>query len=292
MQYSKLFQDTVTSLEKAGIENAQFDAVLLFDFCFGLSRSQLFLYGDQEVPDEEIADFKEILKRRLAREPLQYITGVREFWSLDFLVTPSVLIPRPETEFLLECVLAVRNQYACPFNRVLDMCTGSGVIAVVLARELQAGMVVAVDQSADALKVASLNRKKYDLTDHIHFVCSDLFAALSPKMKYELIVSNPPYIAGHDFDTLQPEVKHWEPRSALLAGKEGLDVIARMADTAHTFLAPEGWLFVEIGADQKDEVEKLFSEHHSSAYEEVEVVSDWSGRPRVLKAKKVKRLHG
>ncbi len=291
MQFAELYEDTITSLENAGIENAQFDAILLFDFCFGFDRSKLILSGDEIVPEGELAHFRSILKRRLSREPLQYITGVREFWSLDFIVSPSVLIPRPETEFLLERVLEKQREVERQPGRVLDMCTGSGVIAVVLARELHGEEIVAVDSSYNALEVAAMNRKKFEMTNQIHLLCSDLFSCLRPKKEFKLIVANPPYIAASDHDTLQPEVRVWEPRSALLAGSEGLDVIVQLADEAYKYMCLDGWIFVEIGADQKDKVEQLFVKHWTGVYDDVEVVSDLSGLPRVLQARKAREVH-
>lgn len=261
----------------------------MFDFCFGMDRTALFLHGDQEAPEVKLAEFQRVVQRRLSREPLQYITGMREFWSMVFHVSPAVLVPRPETEFLLEHTLAICETYDYHPRHILDMCTGSGVIAVVLAKELDADTIIAVDQSVAALEVAVKNRDAFDLANRVQLVCSDLFSAIREDVLFDLIVSNPPYIADHDLVTLQPEVKSWEPHAALFSGKEGLDVITQLADVVHEHLCPDGWLFMEIGAEQKDKVEKMFSEHVSGAYEEVKVLDDWSGRPRVLQARKLGR---
>lgn len=290
MQFAQLYQDTVYRLEQAGIESAPFDADLLFEFCFRMSRSQRILSGHREVPENELKEFNVILERRISREPLHYITGVREFWSLDFFVSPSVLIPRPETEFLLECVLDNQRKQGIRPAAVLDMCSGSGVIAIVLAKELTAASITAVDVSVSSLQVALMNRKKHQMMDRVNFICSDLFSGLHSDMKFDLIVANPPYVAVCERDILQPEVRFWEPDTALFAGSEGLDSIVRLADQAFTYMKPGSWLFIEIGADQKEKVKRLFVDHRSGAYEHVKVLSDWSGRPRVLQAKKRERI--
>lgn len=201
---------------------------------------------------------------------------------MDFVVSPAVLIPRPETEFLLEQALAV-----CSLNGTiscaLDMCTGSGVIAVVLARELRC-RVTAVDISVAALEVAAKNISRHRAIDQIALVCSDLFAALNSNLKFDVIVSNPPYIADDLIRQLEPEVCRAEPRLALSGGLTGLRLIERIAVGAEEFLQPGGWIFLEIGADQKNAVTALFKDS-KRRYDEVKVFDDWSGRPRVLQAR-------
>lgn len=290
MQYSQLYQDTVSMLRQAGIDDAEVDAVLLLEFCFGLTRSRLFLDGAKEVPARELECFRALRARRLSREPLHYITGTREFWSLDFIVSPAVLIPRPETEFVLETVLSTLKKYGYHHGPVLDMCTGSGVIAIVLARELGAAHVTAVDISPEALLVTAQNVRKFGLESTVVPVCSDLFTALRPNEYYEVIVANPPYIAKGDIAGLQAEVRDWEPFLALAGGVEGLDVITEIADQAHHHLAPGGWLFMEIGYDQAEKVARLFAGHPSREYDHVGVKSDWSGRPRLLQARRRGKL--
>jgi release factor glutamine methyltransferase len=166
------------------------------------------------------------------------------------------------------------------------MCTGSGVISVVLALELSAKRVIAVDSSEEALCVAAANVAKYDKMEEISLICSDLFTAISQQNGFELIVANPPYIAEAELANLQPEVRKWEPRTALAAGKEGLDVIKKLAEQAPEYLLPGGWLFIEIGADQRDSVQAMFTGPAGAAYDAVEIMDDWSNRPRILKARK------
>lgn len=269
-------------LARAGVAEADLDARLLFQHLTGMNRSQLVLHGRQAVAADLAAQYRQLIDRRSQRVPLHYLTGSREFWSLDFTVSPAVLIPRPETEFLLTRALAlVPAKSGC--LRVLDLCTGSGVIAVVLAKELGCP-VVAVDISPPALAVAAENLRRHQLTDQVTLVGSDLFAGLDPGRRFDLIVSNPPYVADGELEGLEPEVTEAEPRLALSGGASGLEVIARIAVEAEGFLQPGGWILLEIGAGQKASVTALFSaaERH---YQGVRVIDDWSGRPRVLQAR-------
>ncbi len=292
MRFAQLYRQAVKRLSQAGIDEAGNDAVLLLEWCFGLTRSLLFLHGEQEADVERLACFEDALERRAAREPLHYITGIREFWSLDFVVSPAVLIPRPETEFLLDHVLSTCGRAGFAGGPVLDMCTGSGVIAVVLALELGADRVLAVDQSFSALQVARGNIQKHRQSGRVDLLCSDLFSAIRPGPAFELIVANPPYVADGVLASLQPEVRDWEPESALAAGNRGLDIIERLVRQAPYFLKPGGWLFLEIGADQKAAVDHLMAGRDGSAYDSVAVVADWAGRPRVLQARKKRNDNG
>lgn len=286
-QLAQLYQETTARLAQAGIEDASREALQLFEHCLRLGRKDLLLRPDLEVDEQEAGRLAAALARRLAREPLQYITGSREFWSLDFIVSPAVLIPRPETEFLLDRVLAVLRRYGYSGGPVLDMCTGSGVIATILALELGAGSVIAVDRSSAALQVAVQNWQKHGQAGVVEPLCADLFTAFRPGAAFELIVANPPYVAERDLVTLQPEVRDWEPESALFAGPRGLAIIEQLAGQGHAFLQAGGWLFMEIGADQEAEVYALFAGSAEKRYEQVEVLRDWSGRPRVLQARKI-----
>lgn len=286
MKLAGFYQETVNKFLLAGIEDAGSDAAQLLCYCLGLTRSELFLQGTRELSTGVLKDCNVLVTRRLAREPLHYITGTREFWSLDFTVSPAVLIPRPETEFLLDQVLKTLAVSGFQDGAVLDMCTGSGVISIVLAQELNAGKIIAVDSSKEALQVAAENISRHGKMKEIRLLCSDLFSAVKPQTEFELIVANPPYVSESELDNLQPEVRDWEPGSALAAGDRGLDVIEQLADQVPGYLLPGGWLFLEIGADQKEPVQSLFADHSSGAYDSVEIIHDWARRPRVLKARK------
>jgi release factor glutamine methyltransferase len=283
MRIDELLAAAARDLARAGIAEADLDARLLFQHLTGLNRSQLVLRGAVSVDPRTVGLYRDLIEQRSQRVPLQHLTGSQEFWSLTFAVSAAVLIPRPETEFLLEQVLAACS--GTVITRALDMCTGSGVIAVVLARELGCP-VVAVDISEAALRVAEENFCRHQAEDLIVPVCGDLFAALNSKGKFDLIVSNPPYIVDEQIDQLEPEVCRSEPRLALSGGPDGMRTIARIASEAHAYLRPGGWLFLEIGADQKEAAKTLFQSLHGH-YSDIRVIDDWAGRPRVLQARYV-----
>jgi len=280
-EINTVLQEASARLADAGIESAELDARLLLQSVTALSRSQLVLRGGEELEESVVDQFMQLISRRCRRIPLQHLTGTQEFWSLELIVSPAVLIPRPETEFLLEQVLATISPR--PGQRVLDMCTGSGAIALVLAKEL-ACKVVAVDLSMEALAIARRNCVKYGLESQVTFVQGDLFAGLLPNQRYDCIVSNPPYIADGEIDFLEPEVSLGEPRLALSGGENGLVCIQQIIRSAPFFLRTGGWLFMEIGADQQAAVEALLRKE-DGVYEQIEVIADYAGRPRVARAR-------
>jgi release factor glutamine methyltransferase len=284
MQVQQLLKTAAAALAEAGVEDSRLEVELLLRDCLGVSRSSLFLLHDQHVKPKLEQRFQELLSRRCRREPLQYILGSCEFWSLDFHVAPAVLIPRPETEFLLEHVFSTlgldRNKSEL---KVLDLCTGSGVIGVVLAMEFDYATVTAVDSSPEALVVARKNVAHHGLEERINLVCADLLTGFRPNQVFDVIVTNPPYVKSCDLSGLEPEVREWEPEQALSGGETGMDVINRICFEAFHHLKPGGWLFMEIGADIGGQVEYVFTA--SERYEQVMVVQDWAGRPRVLQAR-------
>lgn len=285
MQVQQLLNTAVASLAGAEIEDGRLEAELLLRHCLGVSRSELFLLHDQPVQPEQELHFQEFLRRRCLREPLQYILGSCEFWSLDFHVTPAVLIPRPETEFLLDHTFSVlSSEGGSQPGQVLDLCTGSGVIAVVLAKELAGAEVTAVDCSQEALAVARDNISLHGLDERIHLLCADLLTCFRPTSLFDLIVTNPPYVKAGDLSDLEPEVRDWEPELALSGGGSGMDSIELICRDAGRLLHPGGWLFMEIGADIGKPVERAFV--RDGQYELVMVVRDWADRPRVLQARK------
>ena len=284
MQVQQLLKTAAADLAAAGVTESELEAALLLQGCLDVSRTQLFLLCDQHVDLDQQRQFQEFVARRCRREPLQYILGSCEFWSLDFTVNPAVLIPRPETEFLLEHVLATlaRDRDNARHN-FLDLCTGSGVIAVVLATEFEQAALTAADYSPEALAVARKNIRRHGLAERINLLCADLLTAFRSGPLFDVIVSNPPYVLAGDLPGLEPEVRDWEPELALSGGQTGLDVIDRICRSAVGYLRPGGWLFMEIGADIKEPVEAAFSA--SGRYEQVQVVRDWSAKPRVLQAR-------
>ena len=286
MQVQQLLKIAVAALADAGVGDSKLEAELLLRDCLGVSRSRLFLLHDQLVKPNLEQQFQDVLSRRCRREPLQYILGNCEFWSLDFHVAPAVLIPRPETEFLLEHVFSTLDSERDSSElTILDLCTGSGVVGVVLAIEYDHSVVTAVDYSLDALAVARKNIVRHDLEERINLVCADLLTCFRPDQVFDVIVTNPPYVKDCDLSGLEPEVREWEPELALSGGETGMDVINRICEEAFHHLKPGGWLFMEIGADIGEQVEHVFAA--SNRYEQVSVMQDWAGRPRVLQAKLV-----
>jgi release factor glutamine methyltransferase len=251
-----------------------------------LSKDRLFLYLNYERPmeAEELAAFRTFVRRRLAGEPNQYITGMQEFWSLPFRVSPDVLIPRPETEVLLETVLEFLGS-PDPEVRVLDLGTGSGAIAVALARELGVISIVATDSSMAALRLAQENALLNQIDSKIHFVCADMFSAFSSaSAKFIVVATNPPYVSQAEFSKLSPEISDFEPRYALDGGPDGLAAIRRIIKEASTVLSQKGALIMEIGADQAESVSSLVKD--SQHYESYRIIRDYSGLDRVLLAVK------
>jgi release factor glutamine methyltransferase len=277
-----LLQHGISELQQVGIEEAQTDATQLLCSCLSLTRTALYLAGNDDISPDCTHRFLALLERRKNREPLAYILGEREFWSLHFKVTPAVLIPRPETEFLLDRVLVKRNQY-CSDLKILDMCCGSGVIGVVLALELKQ-QVTAADISFEALTVARENSRSHNVDDRISFVQADLFTTFKENRPFSLIVSNPPYVRYSDIiSTIEPEVSRYEPLIALNGGATGLEMIERMTERLADVLDYGGDFFMEIGEGQGQKIQSMFIDRGGDeVYEYVELYTDYSGRDRVI----------
>ncbi|CAK8717880.1 Release factor glutamine methyltransferase [Candidatus Electronema halotolerans] len=279
-----VLKEAAATLAEAGVEDSPLEAELLVRHCLNLSRTSLFLRQQERVLPDRLQHIEECLRRRCQREPLQHITGTCEFWSMDFYVSPAVLIPRPETEFLLEHVLSTLSQEQFHPCHVLDLCTGSGVIATVLAKELPSAAVTASDCSLDALAVARRNLLRHNMAEQVRLLCADLLTAFSAAPFFDLIVSNPPYIKAGDLPGLQAEVRDWEPHLALSGGSSGMEAIETICAKAAACLRPGGWLFMEIGADLGAETEQALQ--RAGCYEQVRIAPDWAGRPRVAQGKK------
>ena len=287
MTIAQLLREGTQQLEKAGITEADLECLLLLGHCLKMSRTELFLRGRDVVDHSTMRLFSRLLTRRAAREPLAYIVGYREFWSLNFVVNRNVLIPRPETEFLLETVLDQIRASALPVNRGVDMCCGSGVVAVVLARELRSQMV-ACDCSLAALTVCQQNCRKHGVTDMVALLCTDLFQGVSGKAVFSYIVANPPYVQSSAIENeLDPEVADYEPRLALDGGKDGLEWVRKIARQVVHHLEPGGFFFMEFGDTQAETIHRLFSgiEQDGRYFQMVNILQDYSGRDRVLVAR-------
>lgn len=236
----------------ASSQNPRRDAALLLAHVLGCDQTALLAYPERLLSATEQAEYERFIERRLASEPIQYITGTQEFFGLTFSVTPAVLIPRPETEHLVEAALAHVSREAR--IDILDVGTGSGAIAISLAHALPLAHVTAVDLSPAALAVARDNARRHEVEARITFVQSDLLEAISDA-RFDLVVSNPPYIA--DSEVLEDQVARYEPRSALYAGPSGLEIYRRLIPQAHTALKSDGWLLLEIGQGQQAAIRTL-----------------------------------
>jgi len=275
-----LLRAAAEELTAAGIDSARLDAELLLAHACGWTRTALFARLHAPVPAAARAGFAAAVVRRRRREPLQYIVGREGFWSLDLVVTPDVLIPRPETEVLIETTLrTLRARRPTGPLTLCDVGTGSGCIALTLAGELPDATVWALDASPAALRVARHNAERVGMADRVRFVGSDLLTAL-PGLRVDALVANPPYVRSAELATAQPELA-WEPRLALDGGPSGVAVVERLLHAARGHVRPGGMLAVEIGADQ-DAVARALAV--AAGWTGVEVVADYAGRPRVLTA--------
>lgn len=269
-------------LEGKGIEGARLDAEVLLAFALELTRVELYTNFDRPLAPDEVDRFRELLRRRGTLEPAAYITGEREFWSLAFSVDRRVLVPRPETEHLVEWALDAARE-RCEDSagtdlRILDVGTGSGAVAIALAKELPAARIVASDRSEAALEVAPANASRHGVSDRVEFVCAETLDGMAERGPFDLIVSNPPYITAAEYKELGAGVREFEPRPALEAGEEGLDVIAPLVAGARALLPSSGFLLVEIGT-QAEAVKALFSE---AGYHDVSVRRDLAGQDRIV----------
>ena len=276
-----LLQRTTRYFEEQTIESPRLDAELLLAFALGIARIDLYLRHDQPLNPEELQRFRALVKRRKAREPVAYITGTKAFWDLELAVSPEVLIPRPETECVVEAARAFLETYTGTSpRRLLDLGTGSGAIALSLAHDCRQDRVVAVDRSLAALAVAQRNCRHYQLQDRVDWVAGDWVDMLHvPKAAFDLIVSNPPYIPSAQIDELQPEITRYEPRRALDGGPDGLDCLRTIIRQAPPLLKPGGALMLEIGHDQYRAVQGLAEACH--AYRDIACRPDYAGLDRV-----------
>lgn len=276
----------VELLSRAGIDNARLDAEVLLGHALALSRTELYLRMEQRLSHNEESLFQALLERRSRHEPVAYITGVKEFWSLAFAVDRSVLVPRPETELLVEWALTRTRKIARgPALTILDLGTGSGAVAVALATELPKAQFWAVDISPGALAVARANAQRHGVESRMKFLAGDLFEPLSePKIQFDLIVSNPPYVSRRELAGLPAEIRAYEPAAALDGGHDGLDYYRRIIAGAPRFLAPGGSLLCEIGADQGCAVKELIEQ--SGGLESPAIYQDLAGKDRVAAALK------
>jgi release factor glutamine methyltransferase len=262
------------------------NAELLLMFTLGCDRAYLYGHPERELTADEQSRYEEALGLRSKGIPAQYITGHQEFWGMDLIVSPAVLIPRPETEHVIETVLALVKQarvgrtFLSDALKIVDVGTGSGCIALALAKELPQAEIHATDISPEALEIAEANAARHQMTGRIQFHDTDLLKNLQ-RGYFDFVVSNPPYVGESEEDTVQLEVKKFEPRGAVFAGPTGLEVIERLIPQAREALKPGGWLVMEISGTIAERVVGLLSE-----WDGVQVANDLQGIARVVSAQK------
>ena len=280
----RLLEKSSGYLEAKGVEAARLSVELLLAHTLGCERIQLYTTFDQAVPELMLARFRELIKLRAEQVPVGYLTGKAYFYSLEFTVNPDVLIPRPETELLVEQVVNICRTSHFGNPGILEIGTGSGCVAIALAKNLPHAELVATDISAEALAVAKDNAQKHELSERIRFAQGDLFQALNEHGKrpggFDFIVSNPPYISRAEIPDLPADVREYEPRLALLAGDEAMAVHRRIVDGAQSYLAPKGKLLMELGHEQARAGRELLEQ--SGYLCEVRTVRDLQGHERVV----------
>jgi len=289
VQLKEALSSAITRLTARPVAAPRLDAEVLLMFVLGCDRAYLHAHPERELTASEELRLENALSARLSGLPMQYITGHQEFWGLDFLVSPAVLIPRPETEHIIEAVMEIARAGGAGAKRapgdhgnprIVDVGTGSGCIAVALAKEFPAAEIWATDISATALQIAKRNAARYDFGSRIRFCQADLLTAFDPGV-FDFVVSNPPYVGTSEQGQLQTEVRDFEPRAALFAGADGLQVIRRLLPAARLALKPGGHLVMEIGSSQYAEVMELMRDWDDSSLK-----LDLQSLPRIVHARR------
>jgi release factor glutamine methyltransferase len=274
-----LISDAAQKLEAVGIESGAAEAEYILCELLDFDRLHLYLHGPSLIDDDLIERFNTIVTKRLTRYPLQYILGVAWFFGRKFVVNEAVMVPTPETELLLDSILRAARQCRSHPVSVLDVGVGSGVLSVSATLENQELDIMALDISEAALGVAKQNAERLEAVERIRFIQSDLFAALKPEQRFDIIASNPPYIADGEYDGLPPEVKA-DPRISLLGGPKGMDVINRLIKEGPDYLKRPGYLMFEIGYDQAEDV--FSSVQADSHYVDCTLLKDLNDVDRVI----------
>jgi release factor glutamine methyltransferase len=287
MTLADALQQGVELFEDGGAPSPRLNAEVLLMHAVRCDRAHLYAHPERVLTDSEWVHYGRYLKERLEGKPTQYITGHQEFWGLDFIVNPSVLIPRPETELVVETALElVRTQYPAGGGcTITDVGTGSGCIAIALATDLPQANLIALDQSEDALETARLNAERLSVASRITFLHSDLLAPLTGEtlQPLHMVVSNPPYISTRDAANVMPEVSRYEPSAAVFAGPSGVEVYARLIPQAAASLPPGGAIVLELGYDVEEGVRQLLA---AGSWQDVEWRRDLAGITRVVSARR------
>ena len=274
MKLKEVLADTTIKLSRTGIEGAARDARILSAFVLEIPISELSLNVDEPVSDQIISELEKLILRRTHREPISKILGRREFWGRSFSINKNVLDPRGDTETLIDFVIEK------PVKSVLELGTGSGAIAVTLACEWKEVYVTAIDISEDALLLAKINAEKFNVQNKVQFLKSDWFDAIDGI--FDLIISNPPYIGLKEKDRILDEVKKYDPEISLFAGNEGLDAYKRIIPNLARYLKPDGFVVLEIGASQSNQVTNMMN---AFGFANTKIVKDLSGKDRLIATK-------
>lgn len=282
----KLLNWITEYLTSKGIDSPRLSAELLLSGVFAMKRIELYTQYNKVIAKEQLDRLHDLVKRAGQHEPVAYLTGKTEFYSLEINVTPNCMIPRPETELLVQRAIEflrtrVGNQFVC------DLCTGCGCIAVAIAKNFTAAQIIATDISDAALSVAAQNVDKYNLKSKILLLQGDLFEPLIPQLnedKFDLIVCNPPYVSAAEYEALEKNIKDYEPRLALFAGEDGLDIYRQISKNIAQFLKPNAALMLEIGFAQGRAVKELLRQ--TGILTEIKIEKDASGNDRIVTARK------
>lgn len=288
-QIKDLLKVSSDYLRDKGIENPRLNAEVLLAHQLHMERVGLYLNFDQPLTETELSSFRSLIKRRLDHEPLQYITGTQEFWSLDFTVNPHVLIPRPETEIIVEQGIALAKDLK-PKNqglKILDLGTGCGAIAISLAKEIPDARVWATDISDEALGVARMNALKHGVSDRVCFCQGDLWERLPEGVnRFDMVVSNPPYVSTNEYNGLSQEVRDYEPRQALEGREGGMYYLEKIIKEAHDFLNPGGWMILEMAPWQTQKALDIIT--RTGEYQQETRIKDYSRLYRVVMAQRLR----
>ena len=279
----RVLEWTIGHLKKHGSDSARLDAEVLLAHARSCSRIQLYTAYDEILPDAVRSTMRDLVKRRANAEPVAYLVGMKEFYSLPFEVTRDVLIPRPDTELLVMEALRLIKENPAP--KVLELGVGSGCISTAIAVNHKAVRIVGVEIYSPTLDVAQRNLKRHHVEDRVELRLGDLFSPLKPGEQFDVLVSNPPYIPTADIETLDPTVRQHEPHRALDGGADGLDLIRKIAREGVAFVRPGGTILVEFTPEQATAIQDLFSQP-GSGWEDVAIVSDLGQQPRVLRARR------
>jgi len=282
----KLLKWTTSYFKNHRLESPRASAEILLSYALKVKRIDLYLRHDQPLSEKELLPFKTLIKRRIDREPVAYIIGFKEFWSMEFEVTTDVLIPRPETECVVaEAISLLPANNDSSSKRILEIGTGSGAIVLALASERPNHIFFASDRSAKAIAVALKNATRHELDKKISFFSAVWFEPLRQGMQpFDMILSNPPYVQSGAIPGLQPEIYRYEPIEALDGGKDGLDPIKHIVEFGHGYLRSGGSLILEIGCDRKEQVHQIIEQ--CGQYCEIAFIKDFSGHDRVVRMKK------